>query len=50
MRTYCAARWGRGVFETEADGFSIRLPPILAESKIHHDVSHLVRTELTPLN
>jgi hypothetical protein len=41
-RTYCAALRGRGVFETEVDCFSIHLPPALAESKIHHNVLHLM--------
>jgi len=39
MRTYCAARRGRGVFETAAGVFSICLPPALTKSKIHHEAS-----------
>ena len=42
MRTYCAARSGRSVFETEVDCLSIYLPPSLAKSKIHHNVWHLM--------
>ena len=30
------------MFENAAAGYSIRLPPNLAESKINHDVWHLV--------
>jgi len=42
----------RGITRERISGLgrrlSIRMPPTLAESKIHHDVRHLVRPQMTP--